>query len=374
MKVITIGRSDENNDIVVNDDKVSRNHLQMVMDDQGNFSVLDLNSTNGTFVNGQRITGEVSLKGTDELRIGNTILPWQSYFVKQPKYGINAPEPSQVSIPQPPITPHQDMSNLSPKRKLIYVVIGAVALLLVGSGIVWKVYKDKHKEGDEVYSEVLDHNTMNGQNDSFDDAKEKLKYEENMRKAAEEDAADSWKKWENADAEAKKWEETARKSQSEKDIEIARVRREKADELKKAAEKAQRDLDALNKKYQQELKEKDSQIEKAQTDQKYTQKSLDLTNQMQDILNRWDDNQAAAFCDIQTPKWAYASKKGAKNIIAKKFRNLDNSAKEQKIREMKRFKSKEKEDNKESLKQGKNESAPDPQPTPTEKQSDTDNQ
>ena len=32
MKVITIGRSKEHNDIVVNDEKVSRNHLQMVKD------------------------------------------------------------------------------------------------------------------------------------------------------------------------------------------------------------------------------------------------------------------------------------------------------------------------------------------------------
>ena len=203
MKVITIGRSDENNDIVVNDDKVSRNHLQMVMDDQGNFSVLDLNSTNGTFVNGLRITGEVSLKVTDELRIGNTVLPWQSYFGKQQEQGINTPEPPQVLIPQSSTTPRRDMSNQSPKSRLIYVIIGAVALLLVGGGIVWKIYKDKHKEGGEISSEVLEQDAMNGQNDSLDDAKKKLKYEENMRKAAEEDAADSWKKWEDADAEAK---------------------------------------------------------------------------------------------------------------------------------------------------------------------------
>ena len=80
MKVITIGRSIERNDVVVNDEKVSRNHLQLIVDDQGDFSVVDLNSTNGTFVNGHRITGETKLKVTDELRIGNTVLPWQSYF------------------------------------------------------------------------------------------------------------------------------------------------------------------------------------------------------------------------------------------------------------------------------------------------------
>jgi pSer/pThr/pTyr-binding forkhead associated (FHA) protein len=65
MKVITIGRNEAHNDIVVHDNKVSRNHLQMIMDDSGNFSVMDLNSTNGTYVNDRRIVGEVPLKVTD---------------------------------------------------------------------------------------------------------------------------------------------------------------------------------------------------------------------------------------------------------------------------------------------------------------------
>ena len=97
MKVITIGRSKEHNDIVVNDVKVSRNHLQMIMDDHGNYSVLDLNSTNGTFVNGIRITGEVPLQITDELRIGDTVLPWQHYFSSQPNKGADGfGSPSQI--------------------------------------------------------------------------------------------------------------------------------------------------------------------------------------------------------------------------------------------------------------------------------------
>jgi len=80
MKVITIGRSPEN-DIIINDNKVSRTHLQIVQDDNGNYSVIDFNSTNGTFVNGQQITGEVRINQGDEVKIGNTVLPWsQSCF------------------------------------------------------------------------------------------------------------------------------------------------------------------------------------------------------------------------------------------------------------------------------------------------------
>ena len=58
MKVLTIGRSQEN-DIVINDAKVSRIHLQLVISDDGTYSVVDLNSANGTYVNGERISGEV---------------------------------------------------------------------------------------------------------------------------------------------------------------------------------------------------------------------------------------------------------------------------------------------------------------------------
>ena len=93
MIVKTVGRSQENN-IVITDEKVSRTHLQMVQDDNGNVSVIDLGSTNGTYVNGIRITGETHLKASDEVRIGNTILPWQGYF-----------PPKQASISVDPITP-----------------------------------------------------------------------------------------------------------------------------------------------------------------------------------------------------------------------------------------------------------------------------
>jgi hypothetical protein len=79
MKVITIGRSPENN-IVIGDPKVSRHHLQIILDDYGNFRIADFGSSNGTFVNGRRIFGEATLNPDDIIRIGDTTLPWRSYF------------------------------------------------------------------------------------------------------------------------------------------------------------------------------------------------------------------------------------------------------------------------------------------------------
>lgn len=86
MKIITIGRN-ENNDIVIDDPLVTRmGHCQIVSDDYDGFYLIDNNSTNGTFVNGMKVGRGVktALNRTDIIRIGNTTLPWRSYFMEQP--------------------------------------------------------------------------------------------------------------------------------------------------------------------------------------------------------------------------------------------------------------------------------------------------
>ena len=85
MKIITIGR-DLSNDIIIEDERVSRHHLQLVERD-GTYQAVDLDSTNGTFVNGRRIQGAVSLGRHDTIRIGNTDLLWQAYFEKDDAQG-----------------------------------------------------------------------------------------------------------------------------------------------------------------------------------------------------------------------------------------------------------------------------------------------
>jgi hypothetical protein len=79
MKVITIGRSSEN-DVSLADMNVSRHHAQIVQADNGTYTITDLNSTNGTYVNGQRIYGSVALRENDFVKVGDSILPWKQYF------------------------------------------------------------------------------------------------------------------------------------------------------------------------------------------------------------------------------------------------------------------------------------------------------
>ena len=95
MKIISVGREIGNDIVISNDSFVGRHHLQLIKDDAGVFFVRDLNSTNGTFVNGQRIKGEIQIEEHDIIRIGNTTLPWISYFVESGETEIESGEISK---------------------------------------------------------------------------------------------------------------------------------------------------------------------------------------------------------------------------------------------------------------------------------------
>jgi class 3 adenylate cyclase len=70
----TIGRASAN-DIAVDDSSASRLHAEIRVDEASNrITLVDLNSTNGTFLNRQRITGECDLKTNDVIRIGQVVL------------------------------------------------------------------------------------------------------------------------------------------------------------------------------------------------------------------------------------------------------------------------------------------------------------
>lgn len=68
---VTVGRATSNN-LVLNDLQASRQHARVDFEN-GAWSVRDLNSRNGTFVNGQRVTLQ-ALRPGDQITIGETLL------------------------------------------------------------------------------------------------------------------------------------------------------------------------------------------------------------------------------------------------------------------------------------------------------------
>lgn len=69
----TLGRSDDNN-FVLPDRWISRNHAMLQCTETGEFYLIDLGSRNGSFVNGRRVSIPVTLRNGDRLTFGQTEL------------------------------------------------------------------------------------------------------------------------------------------------------------------------------------------------------------------------------------------------------------------------------------------------------------
>jgi hypothetical protein len=69
---LSVGRQ-SSNEIVVSDEQVSRKHAHIELKSAG-VIVTDLSSSNGTFVNGTRISSVITLKPGDTLQVGTTVL------------------------------------------------------------------------------------------------------------------------------------------------------------------------------------------------------------------------------------------------------------------------------------------------------------
>lgn len=94
--VVTLGR-DITNDITINDPEVSRHHMRL-MRGAGGFTVEDLGSTNGTFINGQRVNTPRPLRPGDMVGLGETVtLAYEMMTIPDmpgmapPQYGSTMP-------------------------------------------------------------------------------------------------------------------------------------------------------------------------------------------------------------------------------------------------------------------------------------------
>jgi predicted component of type VI protein secretion system len=102
--VVTIGR-DVNNDVVLNDAEVSRNHARLTAQ-SGGYLIEDLASTNGTFVNGQRLIGPKLLNPGDVVGLGETIVLEFNFVADAGATVVSAapmpPMDAPVMAPPPP--------------------------------------------------------------------------------------------------------------------------------------------------------------------------------------------------------------------------------------------------------------------------------
>jgi hypothetical protein len=110
--VLVIGR-EVKNDIVINDSEISRQHLRLTEQPEGGWQVEDLASTNGTFVNGERISAPRLLKPGDVLGLGETVE--LEYGVVRDTADVTmmaAPEPPVAEAPPPEAAPAPGLFSL----------------------------------------------------------------------------------------------------------------------------------------------------------------------------------------------------------------------------------------------------------------------
>jgi pSer/pThr/pTyr-binding forkhead associated (FHA) protein len=154
---LNIGR-DSTNEITINDAEISRRHARLTFQG-GKYVLEDLGSTNGTFVNGQRLAGPRVLKAGEVVSFGEQIVLVFEVTTNDPGATMVSPRAAVVpsasrpvappppppaeyagnipSSPIPAVTPYQPAkrTNLTP------VIIGVAVLffLCLCAGVLWYI-------------------------------------------------------------------------------------------------------------------------------------------------------------------------------------------------------------------------------------------
>lgn len=326
MKVIIVGR-DASCDIEVNDAKVSRQHLQIVMNDAGQISAIDLNSTNGTWVNGSRIQGEFKITQSDTIKVGDTVLPWQMIMQKLMGGGAAMPKASQpMSSPSP--APQKDPNKKS--NKTVVWIIVLVAVLLLGGGAAYYFMMESEKSEQkrletqekyiDKYQEIADEKA------EADELKAQAEKEKNAeakaknRAVKEAQAANEAKNIAEAEAQqAKEAQERAEKAANE-----AKAKADAEAEAKAKAEQEKAEADRLREEAER-AKQKADSIAKAQSEAQ-AQAQNDMIIMMDetldskiDALSKKDQKAVADLLGIKD-----ATDKNAKELIRAAFNDAKN--------------------------------------------------
>ncbi len=140
---VTIGRHDQC-DIQVQDTWMSRQHARIVWSGSG-YVVEDLGSTNGTFVNGERVAGSRALKSGDILRLGEEVE--LVFHVSVPAALHEGPLPAGVApdAASSAVPPQARAPRPKPERRRGRIwVLALLGLLLVviAAGVAYYLLSD----------------------------------------------------------------------------------------------------------------------------------------------------------------------------------------------------------------------------------------
>ena len=160
--VSLIGR-DVTNDVVVGDAEISRQHSRITRT-PGGYVLEDLGSTNGTFVNGERLVAPRVMNPGDLVALGETVSltfdatsPESAATVAQPAATAEPAKKAPQAAAQPaaqakPASPPISAEEASPPEKKggkpwLLAGVGCFVMILVCGGFIWFM--------DAFYHEIL---------------------------------------------------------------------------------------------------------------------------------------------------------------------------------------------------------------------------
>jgi len=124
------------NDMVIESEGVDGNHLELFCDSDGNVFITDLNTKNGTFINGEELNGYALLSQGDKVVLGrHYVFRWESFVRKQPENessqnnGIKSKE-SEKNIREEEKIKSVDLSVSNTELIVIYSAIIIVLFLM----------------------------------------------------------------------------------------------------------------------------------------------------------------------------------------------------------------------------------------------------
>jgi len=140
-----IGR-EEDCDFAIDDDELSRRHAAISFRDDGRAELRDLESRNGTYVNGRRITAPVLLDGGEEIRIGKTVLTASRTREEADGDGLTRGARRESTI--------RRMTNAVQRATLVAVGAAIVAVLAIGA-VLFLVLSNDEQETPRTAADVV---------------------------------------------------------------------------------------------------------------------------------------------------------------------------------------------------------------------------
>jgi pSer/pThr/pTyr-binding forkhead associated (FHA) protein len=115
---LLIGRHAEGAGRLADDEEISRSHARLSLDRTGFCAIEDLGSTNGTYVNGLRISGPETLSEGDTIEVGATTLVVRELPIPHSEHTLRAIPSRPTVVPGGAVAPAPDKTPAAGRHQV----------------------------------------------------------------------------------------------------------------------------------------------------------------------------------------------------------------------------------------------------------------